>query len=61
MQIVDGIKYGVREAVAEVFAPYLASIAQNTRKTAGKNMSVRIGDREIVESYDRGNPENATA
>ncbi|MCM1236766.1 MAG: hypothetical protein NC489_42360, partial [Ruminococcus flavefaciens] len=53
-QIVEGIKYGVREAVSEVLAPYLADIAQNTRKTADKDMSVRIGDRDVVSSYDRG-------
>lgn len=52
-QIVDGIKYGVREAVAEVLAPYLADIAQNTRETANKNMTVRIGDRDIKSAYDR--------
>lgn len=53
-QIVEGIKYGVREAVAEVLAPYLADIAQNTRETADKDMSVRIGDRDIVSAYNRG-------
>lgn len=53
-QIVEGIKYGVREAVAEVLAPYLADIAQNTRETADKDMSVRITDSDIVSSYKRG-------
>ncbi len=53
-QIVEGIKYGVREAVAEALIPYLADIAQNTRETADKDMSVRITDRDIVSSYNRG-------
>lgn len=33
---------------------YLADIAQNTRETAEKDMSVQIGDRDIVKAYDRG-------
>ena len=53
-QIVDGIKYGVREAVAEILAPYLADIAQNTRETADKDFSVNIGDREIARENRRG-------
>lgn len=53
-QIVDGIKYGVREAVSEVLAPYLADIARNTRETADKDMSVNIGDRDIARANNRG-------
>ena len=53
-QIVDGIKYGVREAVAEILAPYLADIAQNTRETADKDLSVNIGDRDIARANARG-------
>lgn len=53
-QIVDGIKYGVREAVSEVLAPYLADIARNTRETANKDMSVNIGDRDIARANNRG-------
>lgn len=53
-QIVDGIKYGVREAVSEVLAPYLSDIARNTRETADKDMSVNIGDREIARANNRG-------
>lgn len=53
-QIVGGIKQGVKEAVAEILAPYLSDIAQNTRETADKDLTVRIQDRDIVTSYDRG-------
>lgn len=53
-QIVGGIKDGVKEAVAEILAPYLSDIAQNTRETADKDLTVRIQDRDIVTSYDRG-------
>ena len=53
-QIVEGIKYGVREAVSEILAPYLADIARNTRETADKDMSVNIGDREIARANARG-------
>lgn len=51
-QIVEGIKYGVREAVSEVLAPYLADIAQNTRETADKDLV--IGDRDIARANNRG-------
>ena len=53
-QIVSGIKYGVREAVSEVLAPYLADIAQNTRETANKDFSTYIGDKEIARATERG-------
>lgn len=53
-QIVTGIKNGVREAVAEILAPYLSDIAQNTRETADKDFSVAIGDREIYKANLRG-------
>ena len=53
-QIVDGIKYGVREAVSEVLAPYLADIAETNREVANKDMSVNIGDREIARANNRG-------
>lgn len=53
-QIVGGIKQGVKEAVSEILAPYLSQIAQNTRETADKNMSVNIGDREIYKASIRG-------
>lgn len=53
-QIVGGIKDGVKEAVSEILAPYLSDIAQNTRETADKDLTVRIQDRDIVTSYERG-------
>lgn len=52
--IATGVRMAVRDAVAEVLAPYLADIAQNTRETADKDMSVNIGDEDIVKSYRRG-------
>lgn len=60
-QITDGIRQasyeGMMQALSEMF-PYLAEIAQNTRETADKDMSVNIGDREIVDAYDRGKSRN---
>ena len=53
-QIVEGIKYGVQEAVSQTLAPYLEAIAQNTRETANKDLSVNIGDREIARANRRG-------
>lgn len=53
-QIVSGIKQGVKEAVGEILAPYLADIAQNTRETAQKDFSVNIGDRDIAKANARG-------
>ena len=54
MQIVDGIKYGVREAVSEVLAPYLADIAESNREVANKDFATYIGDREIARANNRG-------
>lgn len=53
-QIVQGIEDGVRSAVAEVLAPYLSQIERNTRETANKDMTVRIGDRDIAKANNRG-------
>ena len=53
-QIVSGIKLGVKEAVSEVLAPYLADIVQNTRETADKEFSTYIGDKEIARASERG-------
>lgn len=52
-QIVEAISYGVKQAVSEIFAPYLADIAQNTRETADKDMSVIIGDDNVFEANRR--------
>lgn len=56
-QIEEGIEEasyrGFMRAMGEM-SPYLRDIADNTKKTAEKDMSVRIGDRDIVESYRRG-------
>lgn len=43
-QIVAGIKAGVREAVAEVLAPYLADIAESNREVANKDFTVASRD-----------------
>lgn len=43
-QIVAGIKAGVREAVAEVLAPYLADIAESNREVANKDFTVASTD-----------------
>ena len=53
-QIIDGIKYGVKEAVSDVLTPYLADIAQNTRETANKDFKTYIGDKEIARASERG-------
>lgn len=53
-QIVSGIKFGVKEAVSDVLAPYLADIAQNTRETANKDFATYIGDKEIARASERG-------
>lgn len=39
-QITDGIKQGVKEAVAEMLVPYLSDIARNTRETANKEFGI---------------------
>ena len=54
MQIIEGIKGGVKEAVAEILAPYLADIAESSRVTANKDFSVNIGDRDIARANNRG-------
>lgn len=51
-QIIEGIQGGVERAVSSVLAPYLADIADNTRRTADKKNSVVIDGREIVSAYD---------
>lgn len=52
-----GVRQGVREAVAEILAPYLSDIAKNTRETADKDFSVKLGDREVYKSSERGRQE----
>lgn len=56
-QITDGIRQasyeGMIQAMSEMF-PYLADIAENTRRTAEKDMSVNIGDRDIYNANKRG-------
>lgn len=37
-----------------MLAPYLADIAQNTRETADKDMSVNFTDEDIVRANERG-------
>lgn len=51
-QIVAGIAAGVREAVADVLAPYLSQIEQNTRETADKDTSISIDGRELVSAIN---------
>ena len=53
-QIVEGIQSGVRAAVAEVLAPYLREIANNTRETADKDFSFSITDRDIARANISG-------
>ena len=53
-QIVNGIQAGVSSAVNAVLAPYLSQIANNTKETANKKLSVNIGDREIAKANARG-------
>ncbi len=53
-QIVASVAAGVQQAVTEALAPYLADISENTRETANKDYTVRIGDREIAEANNRG-------
>lgn len=45
------------QALSEMF-PYLADIAENTRITAEKDMSVNIGDRDIYEANKRATQRN---
>ena len=51
-QIVDGISAGVKSAVAEILAPYLSQIADNTRETANKNTSISLDGRELVSAIN---------
>lgn len=44
----------IQQAVANVLEPYLVEIANNTAKTAEKDLTVRIGDRDIARSATRG-------
>lgn len=60
-QIVEGIKQGVKEAVSEILAPYLEDIAQNTRETAQKEMSVNLDGRELVTFTDERRARNGYA
>ena len=53
-QIISGIQQGVEIAVAQILAPYLKDIAENTRETANKDFSVNIGDRDIARANIRG-------
>lgn len=56
-QILSGIEEasyrGFLRAQAET-SPYLQQIADNTKKAADKDTTVRIGDRDIVSAYNRG-------
>lgn len=54
-QIVEGISFGVQNAVAQALVPYLSEIADNTGATAKKDFSVRIADRDIARANSRGN------
>ena len=47
-QIIAGITAGVKAAVVDVLAPYLSQIADNTKETAEKNMSISLDGRELV-------------
>ena len=49
-----GVANGVASAVEQALAPYLSQIAQNTRETADKDLSLNIGDREIAKANIRG-------
>lgn len=50
----DMITEGIRDAVASAMVPYLSQIAQNTRETADKDLTVSLGDRDIARSGNRG-------
>lgn len=57
-QITEGIKQGVREAVAEILTPYLAEIAQNTRETADKDFDVSLDGRTLLDGLNQRNVRN---
>lgn len=54
-QIEEAVRKGVRDAVAEILAPYLADIVQNTRESADKDMSVTLDSRELIDELDKKN------
>ena len=56
-QIIEGIQGGVARAIEVALAPYLSDIARNTRETADKDFSVKLGDREVYKSSERGRAE----
>ncbi len=53
-QIATSIASGVERAVANAMLPYLSAIATNTEKTANKDLTVNIGDRDIAKANNRG-------
>lgn len=53
-QIVQGIESGVYSAVANALSPWLSQIERNTRESASKDLTVRIGDRDIAKANNRG-------
>lgn len=53
-EMVTQVKDAVKEVVKEFLEPYLSDIAENTRETADKNMTVAIGDKEIYKASIRG-------
>lgn len=57
-QIVAGIREGVKAAVAEVLAPYLSEIADNTRETAEKDASFTVDGRELVKAINERESRN---
>ena len=57
-QIVAGIREGVKAAVAEVLAPYLSEIADNTRETAEKDTSFTVDGRELVKAINEREARN---
>ena len=56
-QIIEGIQGGVARAIEVALVPYLSDIARNTRETADKDFSVKLGDREVYKSSERGRAE----
>ena len=56
-QIIEGIQGGVARAIEVALVPYLSDIERNTRETADKDFSVKLGDREVYKSSERGRAE----
>lgn len=56
-QIIEGIQGGVARAIEVALVPYLSDIARNTRETADKDFSVKLGDREVYKASERGRAE----